>query len=297
MFNYCYHGTVDETFIVLDGVSKTPVSRPGNIGPACDPTLTTKVIEFNDIPALEAALRDNDVAAVLAEPAMTNIGIILPDPGFHTALREITRRTGTLLIIDETHTICSGPGGYTGRFGLEPDILTIGKPIAAGIPASVYGLSSELATKFLAFSEENKDICDVGGVGGTLAGNALAFATIRATLENVLTESAFTQMEELAIEWTKGVQSVIDKFKLPWVVQRLGCRAEYWFCSQVPHNGSEAAAACAPELERYMHLSALNRGVLLTPFHNMALMCPATTLADVEAHTRAFHESVQALFL
>jgi len=295
VFNYCYHGTVDETFITLSGENKTPACRTGNVGPAFDPVLTTKVIEFNDIPALEKALKDGDVAAVLAEPAMTNIGIILPNEGYHAALREITRRTGTILIIDETHTICAGPGGYTKRFNLQPDMITIGKPIAAGIPASVYGMSTELAAKFLAHNQATKDICDISGVGGTLAGNALSFAAMRATLETVLTAEAFERMEQLAISWTQGVQSVIDEFKLPWVVQRLGCRAEYWFRQSVPHNGSEAAAAVDAELEHYMHLAALNRGILLTPFHNMALMSPATTQADVDAHTAAFRDSVAAL--
>ncbi len=177
VFNYCYHGTVDESVDRARG--RLPRSRPGNVGPAVDPTVTTKVIEFNDLAALEQALAPGDVAAVLAEPALTNIGIVLPDPGYHEGLREITRRTGTLLIIDETHTMSTGPGGYTAAHGLDPDILTVGKSIAGGVPIGAYGMRRELADRILA---ADVDLEDVGGVGGTLAGNALSMAAARATL-------------------------------------------------------------------------------------------------------------------
>lgn len=288
VFNYCYHGTVDETFITLnDGV---PGPRPGNTGMPVNPALTTRVVEFNDIAALEAALASRDVACVLAEPAMTNIGIVQPQPGFHEALREITRRTGTLLIIDETHTICCGEGGYTRAHGLQPDMLTLGKPIAGGIPAAVYGFSAEVARRIRELSD--RDTSDTGGIGGTLAGNALSIAATRATLEHVLTAEAFQHTFALAERWTDGVRSVIDDFGLPWHVTRLGSRAEYWFSQQPPRNGGEAAAAIDAELDRYMHLAALNRGILMTPFHNMALMCAATTAADIDRHTEVFRESV-----
>jgi glutamate-1-semialdehyde 2,1-aminomutase len=288
VFNYCYHGTVDETFITLnDGV---PGPRPGNTGMPVNPALTTRVIEFNDLGALEAALAARDVACVLAEPAMTNIGIVQPRPGFHDALREITRRTGTLLIIDETHTICCGEGGYTGAHGLQPDMLTLGKPIAGGIPAAVYGFSAEVARRIR--DRSDRDTADTGGIGGTLAGNALSIAATRATLEHVLTAEAFRRTFALAERWTAGVQSAIDEFGLPWHITCLGARAEYWFCRQPPRNGGEAAAAIDADLDRYMHLAALNRGILMTPFHNMALMCAATTEADIDRHTEAFRESV-----
>lgn len=291
VFSWCYHGTVDESFIVLsDG---KPVSRGGNIGPAVDPTVTTKVVEFNDVKALEAALADEDVACVLAEPVMTNIGIVHPQPGFHDALRELTRRTGTLLILDETHTICSGPGGYTGLMNLQPDILTCGKPIASGIPAAVYGFSEELAEK-IRQSIAVED-CDTGGIGGTLAGNALSLAAIKATLQNVLTEDAYKRSIPLAARFTEGVKRVIDEKGLPWTVQQLGCRAEYWFRETTPANGGEAAQAVDHELDRYMHLCALNRGILMTPFHNMALVSPFTTEADIDRHTEVFRESVEQL--
>lgn len=293
VFNWCYHGTVDETFVTLQGGIAVP--RRGNVGPSIDPAFTTRVVEFNDIPALEAALEVGDVACVLAEPVMTNIGIIHPQPSFHDALREITRRTGTLLIIDETHTICTGPGGYTAAHNLQPDILTIGKPIAGGVPAAVYGFSADFAARISA----NMSIqhADTGGIGGTLAGNALSVAAIRATLEQVLTQEAYDQTIPLAERWTAGVQSVIDKYQLPWHVTQLGCRAEYWFCQNAPQNGGEAVAATDDDLDHYMHLAALNRGILLTPFHNMALIAPQTTAADIDRHTEVFRESVEQLFV
>jgi glutamate-1-semialdehyde 2,1-aminomutase len=292
VFNWCYHGTVDETFAAL-GADGEVRARSGNLGPPVDPAVTTRVVEFNDVEALERALADEQVALVLTEPALTNIGIVHPDPGFHDALREVTRRHGTLLAIDETHTICCGPGGYTGAHALEPDIVTIGKPIAGGIPAAAYGFSEETAAR-LAGRIELED-ADVGGVGGTLAANALSLAAMRATLGEVLTEEAFARMVPLATRWTAGVEAGIEEAGLPWHVTQLGCRAEYLFGPDRPRNGAEAHAASNFELERYMHLYALNRGILLTPFHNMALMSPATTEADVDRHTEVFRDAVLEL--
>ena len=268
-------------------------ARDGNIGPPVHPAETTRVVEFNDVDALERELAHGDVAVVLAEPALTNIGIVHPEPGFHDALRELTRTHGTLLAIDETHTICCGPGGFTAANGLEPDILTIGKTIAGGIPAAAYGFSEEVAARLTGTIELG--VIDVGGIGGTLAGNALSLAATRATLGEVLTEEAFARMIPLAERWTVGVESAIAEAGLPWHVTRLGCRAEYLFGPDRPRNGAEAHAAGDAELERYMHLFALNRGILLTPFHNMALMSPATTEADVDRHTEVFREAVSEL--
>ena len=291
VFNYCYHGTVDETFITLkDGL---PQARRGNIGPPVDPSLTTRVVEFNDLAGLEQALAHRDVACVLAEPAMTNVGIVLPQPGFHDALRQLTRRYGTLLLLDETHTICAGPGGYTRAFGLEPDMLVIGKPIAGGLPAATYGFTAEVARQIQAHIR--LEDCDTGGIGGTLAGNALSLAAMRATLQKVLTPAAFGRMIPLAERFTAGVDNAIHQTGLPWHVTRLGCRAEYLFTASPPRNGSEAAAAADFELERFMHLYALNRGILLTPFHNMALMSPATSEADIDRHTEVFREALVEL--
>jgi glutamate-1-semialdehyde 2,1-aminomutase len=291
VFNWCYHGSVDETFITLeDGVSK---ARRGNVGPPVDPSVTTKVVEFNDIDALAKALQPGDVACVLAEPAMTNVGIVHPDPGYHQQLRELTRKYGTLLIIDETHTICAGPGGYTVAENLDPDFLVFGKPIGGGVPGATYGFTQDVADAIAA--RHNLEDCDVGGIGGTLAGNALSLAAMRATLEKVLTQEAFDRMIPLAERWTAGVEQAIAEFDVPWHVSRLGCRAEYLFSRNRPRNGSQAHDAMDFELERFMHLYAMNRGILLTPFHNMALMSPATRPEDIDHHTKIFREALQAL--
>jgi glutamate-1-semialdehyde 2,1-aminomutase len=286
-YSWCYHGSVDETIAInVDGAT---VPRPGNVGPPVPPEVTTRSIEWNDVDALEAALAHGDVACVLAEPALTNIGIVPPEPGYHEALRELTRKYGTFLVIDETHTICAGPGGATRAWGLQPDFLTIGKPLASGVPAACYGMTEEVAERVQAYMETLPST-DVGGVGGTLSGNALSLAAMRATLEQVLTDEAFERMIALGERWADGVQAAIAEFDLPWTIQRIGCRAEYWFVERTPRNGAEAAASDDHELARFCHLYALNRGILLTPFHNMALMSPATTQADVDVHTQVFRE-------
>jgi glutamate-1-semialdehyde 2,1-aminomutase len=291
VFNWCYHGTVDETFATLEG--GRVVEREGTVGAPVEPSETTRVVEFNDVEALERELRHGDVACVLAEPALTNVGIVLPEPGFHDALRHATRETGTLLIVDETHTICAGPGGYTAAHGLEPDLLTIGKPIAGGIPAAAYGFSEESARGVIdAIPDEQ---ADVGGIGGTLAANVLSLAAMKATLGEVLTAEAFERMIALGERFEAGVQSAIDEHELPWHVVRLGCRVEYLFRAGPARSGAEAAAGANPQLDRFIHLYALNRGILLTPFHNMALMSPATTEADVDRHTEVFGEAAAEL--
>jgi len=291
VFNWCYHGTVDETLVALDATGHV-VARPGSTGPPVDPAATTAVVEFNDLGALEGALVGGDVACVLAEPALTNIGIVMPDPGFHDALRDITRRTGTLLIIDETHTICAGPGGATRAWGLDPDLLVIGKPIAGGVPAAAYGMTIDIADRVgeVMAGEDT----DVSGVGGTLAANALSLAAVRATLSSSLRDEDFAVAVPLAERWAAGVADVIARHNLPWTVQRLGARAEYWFCPP-PRTGGEAAAAVDHELDAFMHLYALNRGILLTPFHNMALFCPSHTESDVDRHTEVFAAAVAEL--
>ena len=288
VFNWCYHGSVDEALAVVDGLSLGP--RPGSVGPPCDPSRTTRVVEWNDVDALERALASEEIACVLAEPALTNIGIVLPNPGYHEALREATRKHGTLLVIDETHTICCGPGGFTKAHGLEPDFVTIGKTIAGGFPASAYGFTSDVARSI----ERRVDttLADVGGIGGTLAGNALSIAAIRATLEGVLTEDAFERMIPLARRFVNGVDEIIRERSLPWHVVQLGARVEYRFSPDPPRDGGEAATAVDAELEKLMHLYAMNRGILLTPFHNMALMSPYTAHEDVDHHTEVFAAAV-----
>ena len=292
VFNRCYHGTVDETFASLEGDSV--VSREANVGPPVALAETTRVVEWNDVAALERELAHGDVACVLAEPALTNIGIVHPEPGFHDALREATRKAGTLLIIDETHTLCAGPGGYTAAHGLEPDMLTVGKAIAAGIPAAAYGFSEDVAERLEEMLPRDER-ADVGGIGGTVAANVLSLAAMRATLSEVLTEAAFEHMIELGKRFEAGVADAIERHDLPWHVTRLGCRVEYLFRPDRPRTGSEAAAGGDAELDRLIHLFALNRGILLTPFHNMALMSPATTEADVDLHSAVFNDAAKEL--
>ena len=291
--DHCYHGSVDEAIAML-GADGSVVPVRGSVGPQVDVAETTRVVEFNDIAGLEAAVTDGDVAAVLFEPALTNVGIVLPEPGYHEAVREITRRTGTLLIIDETHTICAGPDGATGAWGLDPDILVIGKTIGGGIPSAAYGFSTEVAERVrgsLAVEDS-----DVGGIGGTLAGYALSLAATRATLGEVLTAQAFDRMIPLAERWEAGVNGVLLQTGVAWHVTRLGARAEYHFMAQPPRTGAEQWANGDPELERFLHLWAMNRGILMTPFHNMALMSPATTAGDVDRHTEVFAMAIEALF-
>jgi len=288
--NGCYHGGVDEALVSLKG--GRVISRVAGAGAPVDPSVTTKVVEFNDLPALEKALKPGDVAVALFEPAMTNHGIILPDEGYHDELRRLTRKHGTLLLMDETHTLSCGIGGYTREHGLDPDIITMGKPIAGGVPVGAYGISqhvADIAHKFLI------DDVDESGIGGTLSGNALSIAAMKATLQKVYTEANFKKTMPLADRFTAGIQNAITAEGLPWQVTQLGIRIEYSFMPRAPRNGAEVDAFKDPELERLMHLTALNRGILLTPFHNMALISPYTTKKDVDLHTEVFEESVAAL--
>jgi glutamate-1-semialdehyde 2,1-aminomutase len=292
VFNWCYHGSVDETFVTL-GRDGREHSREGNVGPQVDPAQTTRVAEFNEIESVEAALAHGDVACVLMEPALTNIGIVLPEEGFLARVREACTRTGTLLIIDETHTLSAGPGGCTAAWGLEPDVVTLGKSIGGGVPIGAYGVSADLAERIAA--AEDADLEDTGGVGGTLAGNALSLAAARATLGEVLTDSAFERMSALRERFVVGVEKAFERFSVPWSIVSLGARAEYRFSAAPPRTGAESAAAGNRELEEFLHLYLLNRGVLITPFHNMALMCPATTEEDVDRHSEAFNAALEEI--
>jgi glutamate-1-semialdehyde 2,1-aminomutase len=288
----CYHGSVDETFATLDAAGNT-VMRKGNIGAPVALDVTTRVVEFNDLGAMEDALKKGDVAAILMEPAMTNVGIVLPDDGYLVAVGELARKYGAVWIIDETHTISVGPGGMTADLGLKPDILTIGKAIGGGIPTGTFGMTHDIAVQIAKKTE--REVIDTGGIGGTLAGNALSLAAMRATLTHVLTEANFTKMIALGNRWCDGVDAAIKEFKLPWHVNRLGARGEYLFQGHAPRTGGEAARAGDFELEQYIHLRLLNDGFLLTPFHNMALMSPYTTEKDVDAHTSAFRAMCKEL--
>ena len=292
VFNWCYHGSVDESFVMLDeqGLAR---AREGLVGPALDPTETTRVAEFNDLGSVESALEHGDVACLLMEPALTNIGIVLPEPGFMEAVRRLCTEHGTLLIIDETHTLSAGPGGCTAAWGLEPDVVTLGKSIAGGVPIGAYGVTAELAERIAA--QEDADYEDTGGVGGTLAGNALSLAAARATLGEVLTDEAFERMVRLRERFVEGVEAAIDEHGMPWSIIALGARCEYRYASEPPRTGAESAAAGDPGLDEYLHLYLMNRGVLITPFHNMALMCPATTEEQVDRHTEVFSAAVAEL--
>ena len=281
----CYHGSVDETFATLDAAGNT-VKREGNLGAPVDLDQTTRVVEFNDLAAMEAALAHGDVAAILMEPAMTNIGIVLPDDGYLKAVGELAKKYEAIWIIDETHTISVGAGGMTAMYGLKPDILTIGKAIAGGLPTGTFGMTHEVATKIK--ERTSREIIDTGGIGSTLAGNSLSLAAMRATLTQVLTDAAFAKMVPLGSRWCDGVDAAIKEFDLPWHCSRLGARGEYLFQSTAPKTGKEAADAGDFELEQYIHLRMLNDGFLITPFHNMALVSPETTEADIDAHTAAF---------
>jgi glutamate-1-semialdehyde 2,1-aminomutase len=293
VFNGCYHGTVDETFVRL--VDGRAVNRPGLLGQVADLTQLARVVEFNDLPALEAALAHGDVACVIAEPVMTNSCMVLPAPGFHAGLRRLTRAAGTMLLIDETHTISTGPGGYTRAHGLEPDLFVLGKPVAGGVPASVWGFTDEAARRLDAVRAQTPP--GHSGMGTTLSANALSLAAMRATLEHVMTGEAYAHMEALAARLEAGLGGVVRQYELPWHVVRVGARVEF-ICAPGPlRNGTEAEAAHAPALEQAIHLALLNRGCLIAPFHNMMLVSPATTGAQVEALVDAFEGVTASLAL
>lgn len=286
VFNGCYHGTVDDIFVTIrDG--KT-VNRPGLLGQVADLSLVATAVEFNDIAAVEAALKTGEIAAILTEPVMTNSCMVLPDPGFHGALRDLSRRHGAVLILDETHTISSGPGGYTRVHGLEPDMFVVGKCVAGGMPAAVWGMTDALADRFLAVNAGR----DPGhsGMGTTLSANPMQFACLCATLEEVMTEAAYARMEQGAARLAEGLAAVIAAHAAPWHVVRVGARVEF-ICAPGPlRNGSDAARAHQPVLEAAIHTALLNRGCLIAPFHNMMLVSPATKTRQIDRLIAAFDE-------
>lgn len=296
VFSGCYHGGVEEAHVeIRDGkVGMRNMIHPNGV----DHSAVSKVVEFNDVGALERALAPGDVACVLTEPLMTNFGMIPVADGFHEALREITRRTGTLLIIDETHTISCGPGGYTRLHGLEPDMFVAGKAIAGGIPAGLFGVSQRVAERLWRIVPRvNPRVRQSAhlGFGGTLAGNALTVATMRAVLEEVLTSANFEKMITTATHLAEGARAVIAANKLPWHVTQVGARAEIMFMPQPPRNGADVIASRQPDLETLLHAFYMNEGVLVTPFHTMLLMCPATSNVDVNRHTEVFARFVALL--
>jgi len=291
-FSYCYHGSVDETFVQMGPGGSTELRR-GNVGAPSPIEQTTRAVEFNDLDSVERALAHGDVAVLITEPALTNIGIVLPEPGFLEGITELCRKHGTLLLIDETHTISAGPGGCTRAWDLDPDIFVIGKSIGGGIPSGAYGITERVAE--MVQEHPDADLIDVGGVGGTLAGNVMSTAAMRATLGEVLTDAAFEHMIALATRFTEGVVATLHEYDVPWSISQLGARAEYRFARPAPRTGTDSAHAEDEHLDEYLHLFMANRGVLMTPFHNMALMCPTTTAADVDLHTTLFAEAVRRL--
>ena len=303
MFNGTYHGSVDETMVV-DFFGEV-INVPGMLGPlVTDPTTMTRVVEFNDVDALERALAPGDVACVITEPVMTNIGIITPEPGFLEAMRRLTREHGTLLLIDETHTMCAGPRGVTGERGLEPDIFVAGKFIAGGYPASVLGVSQEISE----WLEARPAWHNFFGLGGTLSGNATAVAGIRAALEHVVNDENYARMVALAERMEDGLGKVIADAGLEWYVARIGCRVEFRYLPRAPRTGAEAlfsevdynavdivAEGLTGPLDALVHLWCANRGILLTPVHEMALVGPTATAEDVDHYVATIRSLVEAL--
>ncbi|MDE2371435.1 MAG: aspartate aminotransferase family protein [Burkholderiales bacterium] len=296
VFSGCYHGSVEEAHVEL---FEGAVRMRNGIHPNGFPhEQLSRVVEFNDVAALEAALRAGDVACVLAEPVMTNFGMIAPQPGFHDALRRLTRETGTLLIIDETHTISSGPGGYTKLHSLAPDFFVVGKAIAGGVPAAAFGVSQATAERVWQVLPQVPPTVRQSahaGFGGTLAGNALTVAAMRAVLSEVLTEAAYASMLALAQRLKDGIEASIRSHGLPWHALAVGARVETMFAPAVPRDANDVRAARDAGLEALLHLYLMNRGVLITPFHNMMLCCPGTTAADVDRHNEAFEAFVREL--
>ena len=281
VFDGAYHGTVEETLVRLQN-GKT-IARPGQLGAITDVARTTAVVEFNDLEALERALATKEIAAVLTEPALTNIGMVLPDPGFHEALRALTRQHGTLLVIDETHTISTGPGGWTKAHRLDPDIFVLGKPIAGGIPCAVFGVTADVAARMTATRDQaGGGSHGHSGMGTTLSANAFAMHAMRANLAYVMTDAAYAHMIRLAQSLRVQLEHAIKAQNLSWSVTQIGARCEFQFRSTPPRTGREAEQAFHDSLEKCLHLGLLNRGVMITPFHNMMLVCPQTEPSDID---------------
>ena len=272
VFDGCYHGMVDDCFVAL--YAGVAVNKKGLIGQVVDQARTTKMIPFNDLPALAKALSEGDVAAVLAEPVMTNCGMIQPIEGFNERLRELCTQHGTLLILDETHTLSSGPSGYTGAHDLKPDVFVVGKAIAGGIPAAVWGVTDEIAARMDVAQAEIGP--GQSGIGTTLSGNALVMAAIKTMLTEVMTEEAYKHMLRGAAYLVAGLRDVIRRNDLPWCVVHVGARAELIFAPQAPKNAEEMRKHLDHDLLEAFHLYLINKGVLIAPFHNMMLISPQT---------------------
>jgi glutamate-1-semialdehyde 2,1-aminomutase len=292
VFNGCYHGTVDETFVSLEnGVT---VNSPGLLGQVADLTATAVSCEFNDLAGVEAALAKGDVAAILTEPVMTNSCMVLPDAGFHDGLRQLSLKHGALLIMDETHTISSGLGGYTRVHSLRPDIFVVGKCVAGGMPTAVWGLSHSVAERYVEVNAQRPS--GRSGMGTTLSGNPMQFACLAATLAEVMTPANYDHMERLAARLSHGLAKAIDRHRAPWHVVRVGARVEF-ICAPGPlKTGTEAGFAHQPVVEAALHTGLINRGSLIAPFHNMMLISPATRKAQVDRLLASFDALLSDLF-
>ena len=297
VFDGCYHGTVDDTMVDVAISTEieqgNTVNRASLLGQVHDLGLHTIAVAFNDIAAVERELAQGEIACILTEPALTNCGIVPAKAGFIEALRALTIKYGSLLVLDETHTIATGRGGWAKNNHVTPDFLVVGKPIAGGLPAAAYGFSAELATRMKAA----KDSAHAGhsGIGTTLSGNMMTLAAIHATLTEVATEAAYTHMLTLAKSLAYQLEAFIKSYKLPWIITRLGARLELQFCRTIPNNAIEARTAQNEIIENAIHLYLLNRGVLLTPFHNMMLVCPATDTKDIKRLAKVFDECLNLL--
>lgn len=293
VFDGCYHGTVDDTMVdVLDGRT---VSRSSLLGQTTDLGVYTVAVDFNDLAAVERELASGEIACVLTEPALTNCGMVPALPGFIASLRDLTHRYGSLLVLDETHTLSSGRGGWARNAGIQADFIVVGKPIAGGLPAAAYGFSEALASRMQAA----KDTAPPGhsGIGTTLSGNMMTLVAMHATLTEVATVAAYAHMLELAAELDIALQRLLKRHALPWCITRIGARLELQFCATAPINAKESRAAQDDVLENAIHLYLLNRGVLLTPFHNMMLVCPATSRADINRLIEVLDACLTSLML
>lgn len=291
VFDGCYHGQVEDAFVKLDG-GKT-VMKPSLLGQVSNIAATSVAVPFNDLDAVENQLVHGDIALILTEPALTNTAMVLPRRGFIEGLLTLARQHGTLLCLDETHTISTGPGGFTRAHDLDPDFFVLGKPVAGGLPAAVFGFTAEIEADMRRVQASKTP--GYSGIGTTLSGNILTLAAMRACLTDVMTHAAYAHMTSLAEYLASGLRSEVERHALPWTVTQIGARAELVFSSRPLENGAEAAAAIDHMVERAIHLYLLNRDVLVTPFHNMTLVAPTTTRADVDRLVNRIGEALSLL--
>jgi len=293
VFDGCYHGAVDDTLVDLDPVTGHTLPRRSVLGQVHNHADFTRVVPFNDLGALEAALTQGDVACLLAEPALTNFGLVPPAPGYWEQARALCRTHGALFVCDETHTISTALGGYARAHGLEPDFMVVGKAVAGGLPCAVYGFTQAVAERMVIAKNAAPE--GHSGIGTTLAGNALTLAALQASLEHLHTRANYAHMLDLAAVLEHGLRERIATAGWSWTVTRLGARMELQFMPHTPSNAQDVRDHAQGELEALTHLFMLNRGVLLTPFHSMMLVSPATTHGDVTRLLGVFDELLAAL--